>query len=302
MNKKFSKSYFLLFILLSCMLSSCSFNKLFLQPTRIPANTDKLVLKSATDSVLILFSGTAHQPLLMKNNTDTLPLHFTIESVVYKSINGNTLNGWLLKPIDTAATITLLHLHGNGGCLLSQYKAISPLLEKGFQVFMFDYSGFGFSDGKASRSNVFTDALSTLDYLKTRQDISNTQLVVYGQSLGGHLSAVVAAQRQNDISGLVIEGAFSSHKDIGGHMVKVLGKIFVKQGYSAVKSIKEFHKPVLVIHSTEDELIPIEMGKKIYDNANEPKEFYEVKKCHICAPIFYPEEISEKIKKMIRKK
>ncbi|MFN8237692.1 MAG: alpha/beta hydrolase [Chitinophagales bacterium] len=284
------------------LLTSCSFNKLFLQPTRIPAATQKLNMQSTTDTTSVLFSGSAHQPVFLKNGTDTIAYNFTIESVLYKSTNGNLLNGWLLKPAHITATTTLLHLHGNGGCLLSQLKAISPLVEKGFQVFMFDYSGFGFSQGKSTRKNVLTDALSTLDFLKTRPDVNNTQLLLYGQSLGGHLAAVVAALRSNDISGLVVEGAFSSHKDIGGHMVPVLGKIFVKQGYSAVKSIKDFHKPVLVIHSTEDEMIPFYMGKKIFDTANEPKELFEVKKCHICAPQFYADEIAEKIKKMLIEK
>lgn len=286
-------------LIITTLLTSCSFNKLFLQPTKIPVSTTQLSLKTADDSTVVSFSGEAHQPVFLKNGTDTITFDFSIESVNYKSANGNILNGWLLKPKNTIATTTLLHLHGNGGCLLSQFKAISPLVDKGFQVFMFDYSGFGFSQGKSTRKNVLTDALSTLDYLKTRPDVSNTTLLIYGQSLGGHLAAVVAAQRPNDISGLIIEGAFSSHKDIGGHMVPVLGKIFVKQGYSAVKFIKDFHKPVLVIHSTEDEMIPFYMGKKIFDNANAPKEFYEVKKCHICAPQFYADEIAEKIKKML---
>jgi pimeloyl-ACP methyl ester carboxylesterase len=284
------------------LLSSCSFNKLFLQPTKIPGSTQKLLMKSASDTVLVLFAGTNHQPIFIKNNTDTISYNFTIESVLYKSKNGNTLNGWFLKPKNTTATSTLLHLHGNAGCLLSQFKAISPLAEKGFQVFMFDYSGFGFSEGKSTRNNVLTDALSSLDYLKSRDEVHNTKLLLYGQSLGGHLAAVVAAQRSAEIDGLITEGAFSSHKDIGGHMVPVLGKIFVKQGYSALNSIREFHKPLLVIHSSEDSTVPIFMGKKIFDAANTPKEFYEIKKCHICAPQYYPDEISEKIKKMLIEK
>lgn len=290
---------FISFIIIT-LLPSCSFNHLFLQPTKIPVTTQKLMYKSGADSILVLFSGNAHQPVFLKNRTDTVQENFSIESVLYKSSNGSILNGWLLKPNNVTPVATLLHLHGNGGCLLSQYKAISPLVEKGFQVFMFDYSGFGFSTGKPTRNNVLTDALSTLDYLKTRPDVSNTKIIIYGQSLGGHLSAVVAAQRSNDISGLVMEGAFSSHKDIGGYMVHGLGKAFTKQGYSALVSVKEYHKPLLVIHSTEDATIPFFMGKKIFDTANEPKEFYEVKKCHICAPQFYADSIAEKMMKMLK--
>lgn len=295
-----TKLRFLLMLLFQVVLfSSCSFNKLFLQPTVIPARTTQLMYKSSgEDSILVQFSEASHQPVFLQNRTDTIAFDFSIESVLYKSANGNQLNGWLMKPLDTVVHHTIIHLHGNSGSIISQFKAIAPLVKQGFQVFTFDYSGFGFSAGKPTRNNVLIDALSTLDYIKTRTDINTTAVYLYGQSLGGHLSAVVAAERPGDISGLIAEGAFSSHKDIGGHMVKVLGKIFVKQGYSAVKSIKEFHKPVLIIHSTQDEVVPFEMGKKIYDAANLPKEFYEVQKCHICAPQYYAKEIAEKIKNM----
>ncbi|MBI4931020.1 MAG: alpha/beta fold hydrolase [Bacteroidetes bacterium] len=283
---------------LSFFLTTCSFNKVFLQPTKAPPTAKKLTLKTATDTTVVFFSPDTHQPTFTKNGKDTIDLGYTIESVAFKSTNGNKLNGWFIKPKNKTATITLLHLHGNAGFLLSQYQMIVPLIKNGFQIFMFDYSGFGFSDGKATRDNVLTDALSALDYIKSRQDVKDTKIVIYGQSLGGHLSAVVATQRQSDIDGLVIEGAFSSHKDIASHRIPILGRILVKQGYSATKSIKDFHKPLLVIHSTEDKEVPFYMGKKIFDNANQPKEFYEIKKCHMCGTIFYADSIADKIKNM----
>jgi fermentation-respiration switch protein FrsA (DUF1100 family) len=292
----------LFFILTAFITASCSFNKLFLQPTKIPAAAKGMTIRSQKDTVLVTFSKGLHQPSFLKNGKDTLDLGYTIESVVYKNNNGDTLNGWFLKPKDQPATITVMHLHGNAGCVVSQYGAISPLLNYGMQVFVFDYSGFGFSGGKATKKNVLADALSTLDYLKGREDVKNTSLVLYGQSLGGHLSAVVAAKRQNDIDALVVEGAFSSHKDIGAYTVPVLGRMLIKKDYSAKESIKQFHKPVLIIHSTEDETIPFKMGQKLFAAANTPKEFYEIKKCHICGPNYYPEEISGKIKNMLVKK
>ena len=118
--------------------------------------------------------------------------------------------------------------------------------------------------------------------------------------MGGHLSAVIAEKRQNEIDGLVMEGAFSSHKDIANYFFPILGEIFVKQGYSALKSLKNYHKPLLIIHSTDDKTIPFYMGKKLYNAANNPKEFYQVEKEHISAPIYYSKEISEKIKSMLK--
>lgn len=296
-----AQNIFLLFAI-TFLFSSCSFNKIFYKPTKIPASTTKLSFKSAEDSITIIFSGENHQPIFLKNGTDTLHFEYSIESILFKSANGHLLNGWWLKPKNTKATITLLQMHGNGGCLVSQFNAISPLVEKGFQAFIFDYSGFGFSEGKPTRNTVLADAISALDYVQNCEVKKDTKLIIYGQSLGGHLAAVVATKRQNHIDGLVLEGAFSSHKDVANYMIPVLGKIFVKQGYSALKSIKNYHKPLLVIHSTEDKTVPISMGNKIYTNANQPKEFYEVKHCHICATNFYADEIAEKIKLMLNEK
>ena len=158
---------------------------------------------------------------------------------------------------------------------------------------------FGFSTGKATRKNVLTDAHAALDYIKTRSDVNTTKLVIYGQSLGGHLSAVVANQRQNDIDALVIEGAFSSHKDIAADMAGFIGRILVSEKYSAYASIPSVKKPVLIIHSTQDETIPFKMGQKLFEKANHPKEFYEIKECHICGPRYYADSIAQKINRLL---
>lgn len=280
-------------------LSACSFNKIYLQPTKVPAMAKKLKMTTPTDTTEVYFTAGNYQPTFLKNATDTVAFEFTIESVVYKSANGNMLNGWMLKSKNEIAAITLLHFHGNSGLLLNQYQTIAPLLKYGFQIFVFDYSGFGFSEGKATRKNVLIDANSTLSYVKNRPDVKNTKLVLYGHSLGGHLSAVVAGERQAEIDGLVIEGAFSSHKDIAAKTAGFFGRLIVSEKYSAHKSIGTYKKPLLVIHSTEDEVIPYKMGRKIFDNAHSPKEFYEIKKGHICGPEFYADSISQKIKTML---
>jgi fermentation-respiration switch protein FrsA (DUF1100 family) len=289
----------ILTITIITFITSCSFNKAFLKPTVIPIAAKKVTIKSETDTTIISFVGDNHQPVLTQKNGQPVDLDYTIESVFFKSTNQNKLNGWLLRPKNVSPTMTLLHLHGNAGALINQYQAISPLLKNGFQIFVFDYSGFGFSEGEATRDNIYVDALSALDYLKSRQEVQNTKIIIYGQSIGGHLAAVIATEQQQKIDGLVIEGGFSSYKDIGGQKLPLLGRLLTKQGYSATNAIKNFHKPLLIIHSTEDKTVPFFMGQKVFDNANLPKEFYEIKNPHISGPKFYADEISSKIKKML---
>lgn len=294
--------WMLAFLIFSFFLSGCSFNKAVLHPTKLYKTTTNIAwVDSAGDSNFVYFSGRNHQPAFLKNSKDTIHLNYTIESVLFKSSNGDTLNGWFLKPKNQTPAITLLQLHGNAGTMY-HYLKMSSLLKYGFQIFMFDYSGYGFSQGKATRNHVLPDALSALDYLLTRKDVKETKLVVYGQSLGGNLAPVVASGRQNNIDGLVIEGGFSSYKDIAAKRYGFIGRILIAEKYSAMKSIKVYNKPLLSMHSPKDRTVPFDLGKKLFDNANEPKMFFEInKECHLCGSIFYPEEISQKIKSMLAK-
>ncbi len=287
-----------LLIVFICFISSCSFNKIFLHPTKLPSETKTLTFNTKSDTLQIRYHEN-FQPVFFKSETDTFRFDYTIESVVFESTSGNKLNGWFLKPNGITPTVTLLHFHGNAGSLLSQFQAISPLIKYGYQVFLFDYSGFGFSEGSATRKNVLKDGNSALTYLKQRPDVAGTKLVLYGQSLGGHLAGVVGAMRENEIDALVIEGAFSSHKDIAAYQAGFLGKMIVSEQYSAKDSLKNYNKPLLVIHSIEDGTVPFDLGMILFEHANEPKEFYEINKCHICGPKYYTDSISAKIMRMV---
>ena len=289
----------ILLLLLICIFPACTFNKIFLHPTEMTTESGEVTVHAGSDTVTVHFNQDTFQPVFRKNGSP-MEMDYTIESVVFESTSGNKLNGWFLKPVGIKPAVTLLHFHGNAGWLLTQFRAIAPLIKYGFQIFIIDYSGFGFSEGKATRNNVLEDGLSSLSFLKKRPEIAGTNLVIYGQSLGGHLAGVVATMRESEIDGVVIEGAFSSHRDIAECSAGFIGRTIVTEGYSARDSLKNFNKPVLIIHSREDKTVPFELGQKLFENANQPKEFYQIDKCHICGPKFYADSISEKILKMVR--
>lgn len=225
--------------------------------------------------------------------------NYTIKDTFFVSSNGNKLNGWLLTPKEMKPIATILHFHGSAGNLFTQYSAINPLVDYGFQVFTFDYSGYGFSEGKATRKNILNDAYSALNFVLKNHRI-NDNLIIYGQSYGGYLASIVGSNKQNDIDGIVIEGAFSSHKAEANYTLPILGLI-VKNEESATTEIRKNNKPVLVIHSADDKKVPLKFGKKIFKNANQPKEFYKIDKPHIFGLQYYSKEISEKIKIMLDK-
>src|SRR5690554_2137964 len=155
--------------LLFILLSSCGFNKLYLHPVKIPSKKSEMTLIKDEDTVIVQFAKENYQPSFLKTNRTPVKSKFNIESVVFKSDSGNLLNGWMLKANNAQPKVTLLHLHGNSGFIMSQFHAVEHLLEYGYQIFTFDYSGFGFSQGKASRDNVLLDANAALDYVKSRE-------------------------------------------------------------------------------------------------------------------------------------
>jgi fermentation-respiration switch protein FrsA (DUF1100 family) len=287
-------------LITTVLIASCTADKMFLKPDKYPHELRKITIRAPDDTLHVYFTGDNHQPLFTKSNDrDTVLLSYTIESVIFKGDNKDTLNGWFMKPRDHKPDITIICFHGNSGSLFSQYKAISPLIKNGFQIFLLDYGGFGFSTGEATRKGSLLDALSAIEYVRKRKDVAGTKLVVYGQSFGGHIAAVAAEKKQNEIDGLVLEGTFSSPREIASRKVPILGWL-VTQPNSAKKSVKTFHKPILVIHSTEDAEVPYYMGQKLFKAANSPKSFYEIRQCHICGPTYYSNEISSKIIEMLR--
>ena len=288
-------------IFLIFIFNSCSFNSLFLHPMTISKNPPKYAWDLEGKSVIVSIDGDNFQPTFLKENMDTLDMGYTIESVLFENEKGTKLNGWMIKPKGKVATVTLLHFHGNSAFMGALFKGMVPLVKKGFQIFMFDYSGYGHSEGKATRKNILRDGNAALTYVQTRPDVKDTKLVIYGQSLGGNLSGVVGSRRQDEIDALVIEGAFSSHKDVAANYASIFGRVLVSEKYASAKEIKNFHKPVLVIHSPQDPVVPFDLGEKIFENANEPKEFMKIDSCHICGPMKYTDSIADKINRMLSK-
>jgi pimeloyl-ACP methyl ester carboxylesterase len=228
-----------------------------------------------------------------------------MESNCFTSDNGNTLYAVMLKPKEVATPkACILFLHGNAGNFLSQLAFAIPLVKQGFQLLLVDYSGYGFSSGRPTRKGILVDAESALRYLKSKEEVKNTKVIIYGQSMGAQLAATVAKLHPDDIDALVLEGSPSSHKDIAAYRFKRisgLARLLVHERYSAKSSVRDFHKPILIIHSSQDQDAPFSMGQKVYKNANTPKEFYEIKGAHLYGPVTYPDSIAAKIARMISK-
>jgi alpha-beta hydrolase superfamily lysophospholipase len=292
----FRSLFLLLFVI---VLTSCSLNKIFLHPYVLHTTDDFSTYVEEVDDTLTMTFSENCVPIVVNSKGKTPNLSYSLENIFFPNSKGDSLNAWLFTPKENFNGQTIYFLHGNAGHLVYQFNFATPFVNAGYQVFIQDYSGFGFSGGKATRKNVYQDGQDGFDYLLSREDVKYDKLLIYGQSLGGHLASVIATDNQDKIDALVIEGAFSSHKDIAAGSVPVLGRIFTREIYSAEKSLPNFHKPILIIHSTEDTRIPYSHGERLLEVANEPKELYTIKEKHIRGPIYYADSIVAKMKRLV---
>lgn len=286
--------------LLMYITASCAFNKMFLHPFQLNTTDSFSDYNKDLNDTLTLSFKDDQTPVIRNSKNELADLEYTIENIHIINQQEDSLNAWFISPKSNYNGITLYFLHGNAGNIVYNYLLMEPFVKKGFQVFMLDYSGFGFSKGKAKRKYVLTDAKDGLDYLLSRQDIKYDKLIMYGQSLGGHLAAVSGSQNQKLIDGLVLEGAFSSHKDAANDRVPFLSRIFVREIYSAEKNIGNYTKPLLIIHSTEDAVIPYKHAERLFELATSKKELYTIDGRHVFGPLLYGDTIAEKMIQLVK--
>jgi len=262
----------LLFVIVTILFSQCTFEKLFYYPNKKLSN---------------------------QNIADSLKFQL----VEIKSKNENKIYGYLANPSDTTIGAILL-LHGNAGNISDEINYIETLKEAGFVVFAIDYQGFGLSSGEVSHQNLVDDANSALKYLGTITNSRKLPIIVLGMSIGGHLAVKIASDNQQEIKALVIEGAFTNHHAIATAISPFFMQPFafalVKSKYKASDLIKDFKIPKLIIHSSDDETIPFWMGVELYKKAEEPKEFWQIKGCHICGLHLYKDEYLKKLKELTK--
>lgn len=251
---------------LSC--SSCEFNSMFYNPSKIKAEID----------------------------WDNSEVGF------FKGANGKSLNYVFVKPGEKAIA-TVFVLHGQDGNIASSRGIVSPFVKNGFQVFIFDYQGFGKSEGTPNHNNVLADAEIFLNYIKSREETKNIKLLVAGFSLGGQLSIALTAKNQDKIDDLLVEGTFTSHGGIATHttveFLKPFVKLFVASEYNAKELIATIRIPKLIVHSTEDPVIPYYMGVELFNAAVNPKMFWEIKGGHINGFKLYENEYFNKINSLL---
>ncbi len=202
---------------------------------------------------------------------DELGLDF--ENVFFKTEEGLKLNGWYVP--DGNPKFTLLFCHGNGGNMMHRLDSINFFYNLGLSCFIFDYSGYGNSNGKTTEEGTYLDAAAAYKWLTEEKKVPPEDIILFGRSLGGSIAAQLATKVAP--ASLIIESAFTSYADIGRKFYPYMPvKWFAKFGYRTIDYVRDVHCPVMIVHSRNDEVVPFEFGLQLHEAVNEPKEFVEI--------------------------
>ncbi len=221
----------------------------------------------------VLEGQMTHHPIAYDNSANwTLPANG--EDVWFTTTDGVQLHGWFLRAPQQPARGTVLYSHGNGGNL-TYFKGIAgDLAQRGLDVLLYDYRGYGRSAGAApSETELYADADAAYDFLTKTRGVRIEKLAIYGLSLGTVPSTDLAARRP--CSALVLEAPLSSASDMAAATLPIIPRLLhsiLKNRFESARKIAAVKCPLLVTHGDADGIIPVEQGRKVFAAANEPKK------------------------------
>jgi fermentation-respiration switch protein FrsA (DUF1100 family) len=201
------------------------------------------------------------------------PHGLNFADVWFTAGDGTRLHGWYC-PCENPRAVLLI-AHGNAGNL-SHRAALMQVLQSKMRVsaFIFDYRGYGRSEGVPTVEGALADARAARAALAERAGINESDVTLLGESLGGAIAVQLAAEKPT--RGLVLERTFSSLKDIASHHYRALAWLVPAGKLNSAAQIARYKGPLLQCHGDADQTIPISSGSKLFQAANEPKQFVKL--------------------------
>ncbi len=202
---------------------------------------------------------------------DWSPDGLAVEDAWFQAEDGTRLHGWFL-PHKSPRGVALF-CHGNAGNVSDSAESLRTLHDRhGLSVLAFDYRGYGRSEGTPSEAGLLQDARAARAWLAKRAGVSEVDVVLMGQSLGGAVAVDLAAE--DGARGLVLASTFASLPEVAAHHVRWLPtQSLMRNRFDSESKIGRYAGPLLQVHGDRDRVVPFEQGKRLFDAANEPKRF-----------------------------
>ena len=229
--------------------------------------------------ILILFLFQGQMLFLPEKDHFRTPqsMGLKAEDVWVETKDGKQIHGWYFnKP--NADSVVLLS-HGNAGNISGRLEIAEMLLDLGASVLMYDYRGYGKSEGRPSEKGLYKDIEAVIGFLKEQKSYRENQIILYGRSLGGAVSAYGASKF--NVGGLVLDSAFQDLKTMASDIYPIVPAFLVRYNFSAINYLKSIENtPVLILHSRDDEIAGFHHGEALYEAASEPKTFVPLRGGH----------------------
>jgi uncharacterized protein len=204
-------------------------------------------------------------------------LRLPFEDVTLVTADNVKLNGWYVPR--SGAKLTVLFCHGNAGNIGHRLEKLFILHDLGVNVFLFDYRGYGRSEGRPSEQGTYNDALAAYDWLRREKSLAPEQIVVQGESLGCAVAVELACRRP--VGGVVLESAFASVPEMARAVYPWLPLHWLcRIRYASISKMGLVKAPLLSLHSREDDIVPFSQGHRLFAAAAGPKKLVELRGNH----------------------
>ena len=216
-----------------------------------------------------------HPSEFMTDSPDRLEVPWSDHYV--ETEDGTMIHGWLLKNED--AEHTVVFSHGNAGNISGRLDIAKTIYDKGVSVFLYDYRGYGNSEGSPNEDGFFDDARSVVNYLAGEQGIPTDSMIFYGRSLGGSAAAHQASEFNG--AGLVLDSAFANIRSMAQSAYPFVPSFLVRAEFPTDQFLMNRGEiPVLFMHSPDDQIVLFDQGRQLYEQAEGEKRFVELRGGH----------------------
>ena len=196
------------------------------------------------------------------------------EDVWFNSADGTRLNGWYFESHEKPAAATMIFFHGNGGNISNVSWLAQRFAKNGFNVLIFDYRGFGASEGvAANETDLYADGDAAVAFVRNQKGIPSERIVLYGHSLGTTVVSDVASRGR--FGAVVLESGLSSASSVAASALPWLPRFLHflgKNRFESARKLADVRSPILIAHGDPDRTIPADESRALFASANEPKK------------------------------
>ncbi|MEW5910954.1 MAG: alpha/beta hydrolase [Thermodesulfobacteriota bacterium] len=197
-------------------------------------------------------------------------LGLAYEDVWLTAGDGTRLHGWYLPA--PGARHLVLFCHGNAGNISHRLDNLARLRAVGLACFIFDYRGYGRSQGSPSEAGMYLDAEAAFDWAQAQAAGQGGRVVIFGRSLGGVAAVYLATVRRP--AGLILESTFTNLGDMAKSFLPLPGLgPWLGKRFNSLARAPRVQAPVLMLHGDRDDIVPLALGRALFAALPEPKQF-----------------------------